>query len=1327
VKKPSIIWIPIGLAAASAFIVLITLFGVFNAPIKSVIESRLSESVGSRVTIESLDGNPFYEFSLSRVEVTDSGHTIFACGEAVVSYRPISLLWGNLVVDSLRLVSPRLRLSGKNRWYDSVWSNIPSFDLRSIVVERGIISVDDSTGNAAVDNLDLELGFRYLAGEMALQVRRLKTVVMDPPLEISNLTGLVLTRDDVLLVEGVQLSTAKSSITIDGQVTGLSDPHFRFEVGSDSLNLDEVGIVAGIDLPLTTAWFSARLEGSLAEYEVELDWVVGGAAGDAGLRVITGEFPTHNLDIHGREVDLSALAGLPLRGDFELVAKGEGVSLAQATGTARATISKGTLYGIPVDSVVSRVRYSDGQAKGELSLDSAIGGFTGEMTLSPESFDLSGQLSSVDLKHADGPPTDLEGKLFASVDSLTARLRVDLDRVLIDGRDGGNLSASFDRSDSTFALTSLRWIGQDENFRVNGRGDLWRQEEGLFSLAFDGTVNPAASLDWTSGPTDGPIHFSTKLWSEPLKFGETQKLMTLSASLGGFFGLDTLDVAASANGGRISIEQFEGTGQGASLTVNGEMIFESAFDLEATYSVADVSVIPNDLRHGATGTGLRISAGMVGPWETPEIGMEGKADILMLAGSVFEGLTIDSKIPTAGEGGISLQSELASWGGRKLNGFYADVGSVGDEVSFLVGNREGSDNRVAIWGVATTFPESLSVRVDSAHIQFKDEFVVNRGPIALSHSPESGISVHQLHLVGPSGELEAASLGPGGAIDVRVHEFDIAPWAFLVGLDDRIEGTLSGGLAIEGLGGDLTTTANFQVVEARIDSFRADTIYSEVSYQGTQALGKLGAKALSGDLWVEGTITLDKDDPDREVDLRILADRFPLTTVDGFWTQVTDIAGTLSGEVWLSGPANAVSPRGEFSVDDGRMTVPSLNRGLTGIDLEVLVSPGQITVTRFEGSGSTGKLDAIGQAELLLLNLDRLDDPLLGALDLRLTATDLDVSGTPDIQAVINGSVDLSGMLSSPVLVGALAIQKAELRLLSMLEAPSDPESIWLTVPFFENLQCELQLSAERQLWIKDGTVNIEVFGDVDVLRNLDDVTERRSAELGFRFFGAMQSLRGTYRFQNRNFRIDQDVENVVSFQGERPVDPTMRIQAMARIPTFSPSGTGGDTRQVQDISVLVSGSFAQPTILLREGSGIDLFGEAEVVSSDEQARYLSYILFGRAPEDLIAAEQNLLGERSAGLVLGMATRALQSRIADRLNLDVVQVEMGSASSISRVSVGKYINDRLFVTYEDQIGQRREFTVEYELLPRFSLESTAVVDPNNDVAPSLRLTWSKDW
>jgi translocation and assembly module TamB len=292
-----------------------------------------------------------------------------------------------------------------------------------------------------------------------------------------------------------------------------------------------------------------------------------------------------------------------------------------------------------------------------------------------------------------------------------------------------------------------------------------------------------------------------------------------------------------------------------------------------------------------------------------------------------------------------------------------------------------------------------------------------------------------------------------------------------------------------------------------------------------------------------------------------------------------------------------------------------------------------------------------------------------------------------------------------------------------MLEAPPDPESIWSTIPFFENLQCEVELSAERQLWVRDEAINVELSGDIDVLRNQNDVTTRRSGELGFRFFGTMESLRGTYRFQNRNFRIE---EGNLTFLGEGEVNPEVNIVAWSRIPTFTPNGSGELVHTPVDISVAVSESFTQPRITLHYREEI-VDGVVPMAEEQEQAVLLSYVLFGRSPDELIAAEQNVLGEQSAGLVMGLATRELQSRLADRLNLDMMQVEMGSASSISRVRVGKYIGDKLFVTYEDQIGQGREFSVEYEFLPRFSVESRAKNDPEDGQQARFHLTWSKDW
>lgn len=96
--------------------------------------------------------------------------------------------------------------------------------------------------------------------------------------------------------------------------------------------------------------------------------------------------------------------------------------------------------------------------------------------------------------------------------------------------------------------------------------------------------------------------------------------------------------------------------------------------------------------------------------------------------------------------------------------------------------------------------------------------------------------------------------------------------------------------------------------------------------------------------------------------------------------------------------------------------------------------------------------------------------------------------------------------------------------------------------------------------------------------------------------------------------------------------------------------------------------------------------------------------------------------------VVGLAANRLKERIGQELNLDVLQLEMATGARVSRVQVGKYISDRIFVSYDDPIGtDAREFTVEYELLPDLTLESRVGFDDQGDQKSKLFITWRKDW
>lgn len=1332
-KRSHVIWIPIGLAMALSVLALVTMLGGLNGSIRALVERRLADTLEADVSIASLDGNPLFEFSLSRVEVLASDGTTFRCGEVVVSYRPVSLLWGNVVVDSIRLASPRVELRrstseaapGEPFDHDA----LPSVDLKNIVVERGVVTLEDDGVSYVANDLQFELGFNNTGGEAALEVRRLKTLVLDPPIQITNLEGLALSRENMLLFQGVKVSSPRSSVILSGEIVGLANPLYRFDVTVDSLSLAEVTQATGVDLPDATLWLSGRIEGSRQRSDVTFDWVVGGAAGDVKLRLSDDGEPSHRIEIHGREVDLTALSGVPVRGDVILTAEGKGLDLTTAEGNAQASVLNGSLYGVGVDSVAAEFRYGKNSVEGGLLLDGDIGTFYGAMRIDAEQrLFVNGRLAGVDLAHAGGPTTRIGGDLRISRLDRTTRIGLELDQVVAFDRRLGTVEARLSQSDSVLALENFAWAGFDDAFKVSGRGDVWRQVDGMFELDFNGAVAPDLFLDRESLSGVEPVTFVSRIWSESLTFGATRERIALGANLAGVLGLDSLDVEATADGGRVTIDRFEARGDSAMLTATGEAILESAFDLAATYTADRMHGGMGGVFEGLEAFDVQVDASVVGPWEDPEILAELVSQRLLFAGGTFEELSAEAHVPVLGDGGVSLQARQASWGGRRLPGFYADVGSSGSEVSFLVGNSDGSENQVSLWGVAESLGDSLDVRVDSVRIQLQDEYLANRGPIALTLTDDDGLMVRRLDLVGPSGSLQTLPAVVGAPITVRVNAFDLAPWAFLLGMDGRVEGVLSGDISIEPDPKQWITRTDFEIEQARVDGFRADALFSELTYQDNRAFGQIGARFGRGRTYLEGVVDLDVDDPEREIDIRLVSEALPLSAFGGFLPQLTDIDGEMSGQIWMTGLTRDVELNGNMLASSGQFTVPALNRGLKGVTLELDVSPESITFDRFDGSGETGRLSVSGRIDLNPIDFERLLEwTLLGPMDLEIKAENFDAAATPDVKATIDGMVKLTGTFNRPVLSGNIALQKAEVRLLSMLQAPPDPESIWRTVPFFENLQTDLSVTSERQLWVRDEAVNIELSGDLDILRDQNDLVASRSDELGFRFFGTMNSLRGTYRFQNRNFRIYREEDaGGLRFDGERSAAPAVDIKAWARFPILTPGDTGEPTRGEVIITAKVTGSFAQPEVQLFE-SHPDNLDPAEAADEAIQARLLSYILFGRDPELLIAAEQNLLGEQSTGMLMGMATRELQSRIAQSLNLDLVQVEMRSASEIDRVTVGKYIGDRLFVTYEDQIGQGREFGVEYELFPRFSLESRFEETPDGQVQPSLRFTWGKDW
>ena len=157
----------------------------------------------------------------------------------------------------------------------------------------------------------------------------------------------------------------------------------------------------------------------------------------------------------------------------------------------------------------------------------------------------------------------------------------------------------------------------------------------------------------------------------------------------------------------------------------------------------------------------------------------------------------------------------------------------------------------------------------------------------------------------------------------------------------------------------------------------------------------------------------------------------------------------------------------------------------------------------------------------------------------------------PELTLATDGDLRIMGTPQRTRITGNLAMKQAEIRLMDLFEMPS------VGMDFLETLEMHLQVSAERQVWVRDPTFEVEIEGDVDVIKDRG----------GLRIYGTMASRRGNYILQNRRLRITQ---GEIRFQGRPDGNPDLDIRAETRVRAVL---TEGEKPEPVDIMVTVGGN----------------------------------------------------------------------------------------------------------------------------------------------------------
>jgi translocation and assembly module TamB len=338
-----------------------------------------------------------------------------------------------------------------------------------------------------------------------------------------------------------------------------------------------------------------------------------------------------------------------------------------------------------------------------------------------------------------------------------------------------------------------------------------------------------------------------------------------------------------------------------------------------------------------------------------------------------------------------------------------------------------------------------------------------------------------------------------------------------------------------------------------------------------------------------------------------------------------------------------------------------------------------------------------------------IEDPELSG-KIRSTQTTLTLRN--GLRVTSKTSLDLAGSARAPELTGSIVVLSGVIpipespaerhpvqgsALLWNLEsyAPASPDSIAdgssrnpaAAPPPRIHPKLDVTIQVPTGLWIRGRDLNVELTGDLRL---------RMENEVPI-VVGNLKARSGTLTLLGRSFDVSS---GTVTFYGEETVNPRLDIVMESRISTTL-------------VKVLVTGTAEKPELKLTS--------EPEMSETD----ILSLIVFGRSSTDLNGDEVQLMTKQAATMAAVYGTAGLTQSLSRELGVDMLTINpSGGSSGQSTVVVGKYLDPRTLIKYEQTLQGVSEFfvTLQYRLTNYLTVETLVGATQSG-----AGVSWTRDY
>ncbi|MDE2800805.1 MAG: translocation/assembly module TamB [Gemmatimonadota bacterium] len=1282
-RAKSIIWILVGAGIVLAVGVMLVTGGYANGILRDLAQRALSRQGDEVCLIGEIQGNPLGDCRIVGVQIGDRARV----DTLDMTYSFWNLLIGKVVVHRLRLSGIEMMIDASGEETETPrWGVPPPLDL-------AIESLEIANANVVVDGTqvrDISLKGAIFAGESEyrLILERFRSVQFDPPLEVSNLSGIAILQADHLQLKDVALHTHDSRILLSGSMRQLDNPEVDLVVEADSLWLADLKTL--IDLPTCAMQMRGNLKGSLQslatelvmqddESFVEFNGILGIAPfavrGDAVFKIETNDLIS--LGYTGFDADLPRIS-TRLDGMITFAVDSSGVESAVAEGVFRRVQFGDAQF----DAVRFTVNLTNNLLRTQVTANGPSGNIAGSGEARLTTWDGEWEMRFRDLHagHFPGMPEE--------VGPTTGRI------------DGARYV------DQQLFIDHFETFLQSWGTRVTGNGRMHFEGD---KPAIGGNIQAEVALPSLTG---------ADRWGTSLTLGGDVDGITgddltveLAGNIAGNAAADSLHISALINSEGKSDIRVDLSGAGGVFSTQGQI--DRHVEGQWLMDVQNLEAIGEVIGVDLSGT-MALSGTWSGTLDAPGFSAQGGADSLVVEGIPLQNVAIETQWTRPDSGAVILKVDRLTWGERSLQMVFLNAAYNRGETSFLSGSGEQVDNRVLFQGHAKQEAEHLQVAMDSLYVKVDQVALHNEGPVRFAYSPSHGVHIGHLVLSGPAGGRLIAQDQQGfqATVEVLLKNLDLRPWAFLAGATG-MGGILNGEVLFAGTLTDPLIFIQFALAKGKISGVEFDSATGEVSLGNDrihvdvkvvpdedEALALFGSFPLAGtgDMQLrarsEGIALKTRQNlSDEKTELAGIkrSEGLAIGAVpNAFFGAAEGISGMLSFDLEARGRFEQPDIRGAIEIRDGVFHMSDLNRSYAPVFGRAAVGDGKIQIDSL----------AIGTSANLFGDI-MLEGFLPSKWNLSAQFRDFEPVARPELQLVTDGQLQITGTLQGIKVEGKLAMKQAEIRLAELLGVPSlatKQAEIRLTELFEEpspemptflrDPEIHLQVSADRQVWLRDPFFEVEIGGDLDIITKREDS----------RIYGALSSRRGNYIWQNRRLRITQ---GEIQFQGRPDWNPDLDIRAETRVRAV----TGP-----VDIIVIVGGTLTYPQIS---------FDSSDPSSGGDMGNIASLLLTGRP-----AGQFEFSRDHTLDLFAGAVANRLGRHIGQKLHLDLVEVD------VSRIRLGKYIGDRLFMSYAKDISSTAyEAAMEFEVLSGLTLEASQIEEDteNRRRRGSVGLFWKKEW